>query len=96
MKKDTRKKKISAKGSKDWSEVNALLTNIRETPIRKAEKGSAYVALAEVYLDTMNNVLDQYKKSLDETIQNWDKIDRMGKTFEEKLSLAKIRASLVK
>ncbi|GEM_PF-6455180 len=93
MKKGTHKKAVSPKG---WKEADALFKSVRETPLRKSEKGAAYVALAEVYLDTTNNVLEQYRKSLEETIQNWNKLDRVGKAFEEKLSLAKVRASLNK
>ncbi|KKU68728.1 MAG: hypothetical protein UX89_C0002G0053 [Parcubacteria group bacterium GW2011_GWA2_47_16] len=93
MKKVIRKK---APASSDRSEIDRILENIRETPLRKAEKGAAYVALAEIYLDTTNGVLDRYKKSLEDTIRDWNKLDRMGKAFDEKLSLAKIRASLNK
>ena len=82
--------------SKDRSEMDALLENIRKTPLRKVEKGAAYVALAEVYLDTTNSVLEKYRNSLEETIRDWNKLDRMGKVFEEKWSLAKLRATLKK
>ena len=93
MKKVTTKKTITAL---DLSEVKTLFKSIRETPLQKAEKGAAYVALAEVYLDVTNNILSSYKKSLEETIRDWNKLDQMGKAFEEKLSLAKLRSSLNK
>lgn len=91
MKKITGKKTVV---SKDRSEIGALLKNIKETPLRNSEKGAAYVALAEVYLDTVNGVLEQYRKSLENTIDEWKKLDRLGKDFEEKLSVAKVRSSL--
>ena len=90
-------KKITGKKiavSEDRSGVNALLKNIRANPLRKSEKGAAYVALAEVYLDTANGVLEQYRKSLEDTVNQWHKLDRLGKDFEEKLSVAKVRSSL--
>jgi len=80
----------------DWGSVSTLFKGIRETPLQRAEKGAAYVALAEVYLDTMNSVSEKYRKSLEETIRDWSKLDNLGKSFEEKLSLAKIRATLKK
>lgn len=92
MKKITGKKTVV---SKDRSEVDMLLENIRKTPLRKSEKGAAYVALAEVYLDIANGVLEKYKNSLEETVRDWNKLDRLGKDFEEKLSVAKVRSSLV-
>lgn len=94
MKKHTIKKKSVSKGSKDWSGVNALLANIRETPLSQQEKGSAYVGLAEVYLDTTNDILERYKRTLEATLDDWGKLDKMGKSVDEKLSLAKARVSL--
>ena len=93
MKKKTLKKK-KAGAKTDWSEVNSLLTDIREKPLTLEEKGAAYVGLAEVYLDATNSLLEDYKKSLEETISGWEELDKMGKEFEEKVSLAKARAAL--
>ncbi|MDO8483086.1 MAG: hypothetical protein Q7S86_04700 [bacterium] len=93
MKKVTRKKVSVSDGR---GEIDRILENIREIPLQKVEKGAAYVALAEVYLDTMNGVLEKYKNSLEDTIRDWNKLDQMGKAFEDKLSLAKIRATLNK
>ena len=96
MKKNTSKKRVAPKIPQGWTDAQNIISSIRETPLQKSERGAAYVALAEVYLDTVNSVLSEYKKSLQETLENWDKLDTMGKAFEEKLSLAKIRTSLKK
>lgn len=92
------KKKIANKSSvKDkeaFKEVDALLSNIVKRPLTKAEQGAAYVGLAEVYLDSVNAILNEYKNALEATIKSLEAINTIEASFNEKLSLAKIRASL--
>lgn len=94
MKKNTPKKILVSKNPEAWLEADKLFTAVRQTPLTKAERGAAYIGLAEIYLDTMNGVLLQYKNSLEETIRDWDKLTRLGKDFENQLSVAKVRSSL--
>ncbi len=93
IKKSVSKKPV-AKGSSDWNKIDALLADIRQTPLSKSEVGAVHVAVAEAYLDATNNILTRYKQSLEETIREWKKLDEIGKRFDEKYNLAKVRSSL--
>lgn len=92
-KKSISKKKVVT-GNSDWNKIDAMLADIRQTPLSKSEVGAVHVAVAEAYLDVTNNILAKYKQSLEETVREWKKLDAMGKSFDEKYNLAKVRLSL--
>ncbi len=98
MKKEIKKKKPPARKEKDrkedWTEAGALLADIAEKPLTREEKGAAYVGAAEVYASVAVNILENYKKSLEETVAALRSLAETERRIDERAALIKTRISL--
>jgi len=80
--------------AKDVSGARNMISEVVSKPLTNSEKGATLVSLAEVYMDVMNSINDQYKAVLEEAIKGMELIKKAESATNDKIKITEVKESL--
>ena len=79
---------------KKYAEVNALISDIAKEKMTDQEKGSAFVGMADMYMQISNSINLEYRDALAEAIASMKAINTAEANMGDKIKLASVRQGL--
>ena len=76
--------------------VTAYIKELVNEPIPPEERGEALAFITTTYMNAMNNINEDYKKTLEFALEELDKIEKSEKEMRDKVALKEVRMELNK
>ncbi|MEI8328062.1 MAG: hypothetical protein WCG02_02910 [Candidatus Taylorbacteria bacterium] len=79
---------------KKFDEVKKIIEDVAKQPMSDEEKAAAAVGVASIYMETVNQIGEEYRESLKEILVGLERINKAQGEAEDRVKIAEVRNSL--
>jgi len=79
---------------KKFDEVKKIIEDVAKQPMSDEEKAAAAVFVASIYMETVNQIGEEYRESLKEILVGLERINKAQGEAEDRVKIAEVRNSL--